>query len=133
MCRYSRLCSPSAMRYILGKNQMHSVFHPEDEGDMFLRNVCSYKKHSALSHSRRQNTWSKLVVVMNLNQSVPSSLVCMDLRTHAHLCACVRVCVCTIIRFRGLSEYSGQCLTRYSAVHTKDSVDCMPVCLRLVP
>jgi hypothetical protein len=38
-------CEPKGLR----------VFHPEDGGDMFLRNFDSYKSHMASSHPRRQH------------------------------------------------------------------------------
>jgi hypothetical protein len=42
---------PYAVRYILAANQRDSESHPEDGGDMLLRNVCSYKNHTASSYS----------------------------------------------------------------------------------
>jgi hypothetical protein len=53
--RYKRLSSPSVVRCILARNREDSgSFHLEDGGDIFLRNVGSYKSHTVSSYRRRQ-------------------------------------------------------------------------------
>jgi hypothetical protein len=54
-----RACTfPSAVRYVLVADQEDSrVFHSEDAGDIFLRNIGSYKNNTAL-YPRRQHSWS---------------------------------------------------------------------------
>jgi hypothetical protein len=54
------LCSPSCSQSVsnrLALSVTRYFFHPEDEGDTFLRNVGSYKTHTA-PHPRRHPSYS---------------------------------------------------------------------------